>query len=140
MLTQRQEAFCRELAKGRPASRAYIDAGYNARGNAAEVNASRLLRKAQIRTRLAELQHRHAERVEVTVESLVRELEEASLRAMETRQVAAAVAASMGKAKLLGLIVDKAEIDATIRKPLRAPGAPAQMSLEEWTVKFGGGA
>ena len=65
----------------------------------------------KIAARLAELKAAHVERHEVTVDDLIRELEEARSIAMagERQQPAAMVAASMGKAKLLGLIVDKAE-------------------------------
>lgn len=51
----RHERFAQGIAKGLPASRAYIDAGYKARGNAAEVNAARLLRNAQVAQRLVDL-------------------------------------------------------------------------------------
>lgn len=65
----------------------------------------------KIAARLAELKAAHVERHEITVDDLIRELEEARSIAMagERQQPAAMVAASMGKAKLLGLIVDKAE-------------------------------
>lgn len=65
----------------------------------------------KIAARLAELKAAHVERHEVTVDDLIRELEEARSIAMsgKRQQPAAMVAASMGKAKLLGLIVDKAE-------------------------------
>jgi hypothetical protein len=42
----------------------------------------------------------------------------------------------MGKAKLLGFVIDKAEIDATYRKPSRRPIEDKKISLEEWKEKF----
>ena len=65
----------------------------------------------KIAARLAEVKAAHVERHDITVDDLIRELEEARSIAMsgERQQPAAMVAASMGKAKLLGLIVDKAE-------------------------------
>ena len=51
----RHELFALGVASGMPASRAYQRAGYAARNNAAEVNASRLLRKAQVTARVEEL-------------------------------------------------------------------------------------
>lgn len=51
----RHERFAQGIAQGMPASRAYIEAGYKARGNSAEVNAARLLRNAQVAQRLDEL-------------------------------------------------------------------------------------
>ena len=139
MLTARQEAFCTSLAKGLPASRAYVNAGYDARNNAAEANASRLLRNAKVATRLAELQRQAAHKAAVTAKSIAAELDTAFRLAFENKQAAACVAASMGKAKLFGLIVDRAEVEQTIRrKPVADPDAPAEMSLDDWQKKYGG--
>ena len=56
MLTNiRHERFAQGIAKGLPSSTAYIEAGYKARGNSAEVCAARLLRNAQVAARLDEL-------------------------------------------------------------------------------------
>lgn len=51
----RHERFAQGIAKGLPASHAYIQAGYKARGNAAETAAARLFRNVQVQSRLAEL-------------------------------------------------------------------------------------
>ncbi|SKO16492.1 Uncharacterised protein [Mycobacteroides abscessus subsp. massiliense] len=58
----------------------------------------------------AEARQRHA----VTVDDLLHELEQARAAALTapTPQSSAAVSATMGKAKMLGLLVDKAEIKA----------------------------
>ncbi|UCI23509.1 terminase small subunit [Mesorhizobium sp. B2-8-5] len=138
-LNTRQERFCLWLAEGLPQSRAYVEAGYSARGNAAEVSASQLLRNPKVAARLAELQAGAARRSEITVDELVAELESMRKLAMACKNPAAGVAAVMGKAKLLGLIVDKAEVATTIRKPLREPSDTEQMSLEEWQAKFAPG-
>ena len=37
-LNARQEAFCRGLTEGKSQSTAYVEAGYDARGNAVEVS------------------------------------------------------------------------------------------------------
>jgi hypothetical protein len=50
------------------------------------------------------------QRHEVTVDSLLTELEEARLNAKATKQPSSEVTAIMGKAKLAGLLVDKQEI------------------------------
>ncbi len=49
-------------------------------------------------------------RHEVTVDSLLTELEEARLNAKTTKQPGAEISAVMGKAKLTGLLVDRQEI------------------------------
>ena len=58
------------------------------------------------------------ERHEVTIDGLTKELELARLKASEAGQASAMVAATMGKAKLHGLLTDKKEItspDETIK-------------------------
>ncbi|WP_292074751.1 hypothetical protein [Mesorhizobium sp.] len=42
----------------------------------------------------------------------------------------------MAKARLLGLVVDKAEINSTIRKPFRTPTTDSQISIDEWVKRF----
>jgi hypothetical protein len=49
-------------------------------------------------------------RAEVTIASLVDELEDARQLAVERGQASAAVAATMGKAKVTGQIIDRAEV------------------------------
>jgi uncharacterized protein involved in exopolysaccharide biosynthesis len=109
----KHEAFARERAKGETIDASYVTAGYKRnRGNAAALNA-----KQYIQDRIAELQAKAAEKCELTIADLVKELEEArgvALKA-ETPQSSAAVSATMGKAKLLGLVVDKTEGSATLR-------------------------
>lgn len=104
---QRHEIFAQELAKGKPASEAYVLAGYSESG--AEPNASRLIRNDKVRQRVVELQERGALRAEVTVESLLQEAEDARLKAMELGQVSAAVAAIREKGVLSGKRVERSE-------------------------------
>lgn len=132
----RQERFCLALSEGLPQSRAYIEAGYTSRGNAAEVAAARLFRNVQVQSRIAELQAGAARRSEITVDDLVAELESMRKLAMACKNPAAGVAAVMGKAKLLGLIVDRAEVTTTLRKPARQATDETHMTLEEWQRRF----
>jgi hypothetical protein len=99
----RHERFAQEIAKGRSASEAYVLAGYKPHDG----NASTLRGNQKVLERLAEIQTRAAKRTEITIETLTAELEEARVLAMKKGQTAAAVAATMGKAKLHGKIVDK---------------------------------
>ncbi len=106
----RHEAFAQALAKGKTADEAYALAGYKPdRGNA-----SRLTANDSIQTRVAELQGRVAKKVEVTVESLAAELEEARALAKGEKQSSAMVSATLGKAKLFGLIIDKKQHSGTV--------------------------
>ena len=56
-----------------------------------------------------------AQRCEITIADLVTELEEARTLAKEVAQPSAAVSATMGKAKLLGLDVQKHEHSGAIQ-------------------------
>jgi hypothetical protein len=98
------------LAKGGNQMVAYSAAGYTQNKASAKVGACRLLKtSAEIFRRVQELQAQVAKRKRITVESVVDELEDARLMAEEERQAAAMTAASMGKAKISGLLVDKVE-------------------------------
>lgn len=131
-LNARQERFCLFLTEGFPQSRAYVEAGYMARGNAAEVEASRMVRLPKVAARVAELRAEAAKRSEITVDDLVADLNLMFKLALAAKNPAAGVTAVMGKAKLLGLIIDRAEVATMQRRPMREPGEVTQMSLEEW--------
>ncbi|ENF7816128.1 terminase small subunit [Enterobacter soli] len=106
-LTIKQEAFCQAYIETGNASEAYRTA-YAAdkmKAEAIHVKASELLSNGKVSVRLNELQGEIKQRHNVTVDSLLAELEEARQKALsaETPQSSAAVAATMGKAKLTGL-------------------------------------
>jgi phage terminase small subunit len=103
--SSRHEAFAQALAKGRSATAAYAEAGYEGDRTAA----SRLSTNVNVQARVAELQEKAAERTIVTVEDIAAQLDEDRTYAREKGAAAAAVSATLGKAKVLGLIVDKAE-------------------------------
>lgn len=111
-LTQKQEAFCLAYIETGNASEAYRRA-YDAdgmKGATINRNAKALLENNKIATRLSTLRECAVQHTMVTVQSLTEELEEARALALREGQSAAAVSASMGKAKLHGLLVDKAEL------------------------------
>lgn len=118
-LTPKQEAFCLAYIETSNASEAYRRAGYSA-GNDKTTHeaASRLLKNSKVIARVEALQRKHVERHEITVDDLVRELDEARKLAIETEAPAAAVAAIMGKGKLLGLIVDRKELSGKDGAPI----------------------
>lgn len=101
----RHERFAQELAKGAPASTAYETAGYKPDRGAA----SRLSANVSVQARAEELKVRAAEKVEVTVADIARQLDEDREFAKSCGQAGAAVSASLGKAKVLGLIVERQE-------------------------------
>ena len=110
-LTPKQERFCQVYIETGNASEAYRQAYNAAKMKPETVNrtAKQLLDNRKIAARLDELREEHAKRHEITVDDLVAELEEARKLAFETDKAAAAVSATMGKAKLLGLVVEKQE-------------------------------
>lgn len=111
-LTPKQERFCQKYieCKGN-ASEAYRQS-YDAENMKPQTvwdEASELLKHPLVAARLKELQQMHFEAHKVTVKSLTEELEEARQLALQIQAPAPAVSATMGKAKIHGLIVDKIE-------------------------------
>lgn len=131
-LTIKQEAFALAYVETGNASEAYRQA-YDAAGmKPASINrkAKELMDNGKIAARVEQLQSKAVERHEITLDDLIRELEEARVAAStsEKPQAAAMVAATMGKAKLLGLVTDKQEWAGK-------DGGPIQQSL---SVRFVG--
>jgi phage terminase small subunit len=130
MLTPKQEAFVLAYVETGNASEAYRRC-YDASGMKPEsINrkAKELLDNGKIAARLAELRANVIERHQMTVDDIIRELEEARAMAMagERPQATAMVAATMGKAKVLGLITDKSEVSGVNGQPVQ----------HEMTVRF----
>jgi hypothetical protein len=101
----RHEAFARALFENKSADESYVIAGYSEnRGNA-----TRLKAKESIQLRVAELQAEAQRKSEVTVESLLSELEEARQKASNLDQLSAAVRAIEAKARVSGLLVQRIE-------------------------------
>jgi hypothetical protein len=99
----KRERFAQELAKGKTADEAYAEAGYKPNRH----NAARLTTNEHIRVRVAAIQERASKSVEITTQALAEELEQARQLALTNGQASAAVQATMGKAKLFGLIIEK---------------------------------
>ncbi len=99
----RHERFAQNVAKGMSASEAYEKAGYKRNDG----SAGRLHRNAQVKARVAKLQNRAAEKTGYTIVKATEELEEARQLAATEKNPAAMVSASMGKAKVNGLLIDK---------------------------------
>lgn len=72
-LTNLQERFKNNILKGMNGKDAYIKAGYKARGAAAEVNASRMLRNAKVRRAVDAARAKASDKAEVTQERILRE-------------------------------------------------------------------
>lgn len=106
-LTPKQEAFCQAYVELGDASEAYRKA-YDAdkmKPESIHRKAKEVKDNGKVTARILQLQGEIKQRHNVTVDSLLAELEEARQKALsaETPQSSAAVAATMGKAKLTGL-------------------------------------
>lgn len=116
-LTAQREAFARAIAKGGTQADAYREAypvSKKWKDKSVHEKASALMKDGKVMSRVDELRAKAAAKVVLTVENLIAELEEAraaALTAGPSPQSSAAVAATMGKAKLLGL--DKQVVELT---------------------------
>ena len=102
----RQERFVQGLFEGKSATQAYADAGYRAH----QGNSSRLRWYEMVQGRLAELQAEAQKQSEVTVASILAELEHARQRADDLDQLSASVKAITAKARIAGLNVEKIQV------------------------------
>jgi phage terminase small subunit len=110
----RHERFAQELAKGKTATEAYVEAGYKPNdGNAATLKGNQ-----RVAERVAELMERAAFRCEVTVAAITQKLLAIAEKAETSKDaplLSVARASYMDAAKLNGLIVDKVNMDAVVR-------------------------
>lgn len=110
----KHEKFAQELAKGATADEAYQLAGYaENRGNAIRLKANE-----RIAARVSELLERSAKRTEVTVAGITTKLLAIAEKAEvspDAPLLAVARAAYMDAARLNGLVIEKAQLDATIK-------------------------
>ena len=120
-LNPRQEAFIGHIVKGCSNRQAYQKV-YAVGDRVADANAARMLAEARVKSRLAELQAKAADKAAVTAETIAAELDAAYMLAFDNKQAAACVAASLGKAKLFGLLIDKSQVETARDKP--APFRP----------------
>lgn len=104
-LTAKQARFVAEYLKDQNATQAAIRAGYSKA--TANQQGSRLLANVGVAAALRAKQTRVARKAEITVESLAREFEQARQVALKERQASAMVAATTGKGKLAGLLVER---------------------------------
>lgn len=110
-LTPKQEAFCFAFIETGNASEAYRRAYDAANMQPATINvkASELLASGKVAVRVAELRAEIVERHRFTIDDMVRQLDEDRIFARELETPAAAISATMGKAKVLGFLTDKVE-------------------------------
>jgi hypothetical protein len=110
----RRELFVQNLIKsaknGMNYTEAYIAAGYKGRGHTAEVGASRLMSRDEVKMRIDELTRPVVRKTRVSIESLLNELEITIQDARADGQHGTVVAALTLSAKLVGLLRDRIEV------------------------------
>lgn len=135
-LTQKQENFARLFVELGNQSEAYRQAYETKAGHeTVNVNACKLLKNTNVAQRVAELRENIAMKHNVTVDSLLQELEEARVIAStcETPQSSAMIAATMGKAKLCGLdkqVIDHTSSDGSMKPSIIQIVAPSEPSAQ----------
>lgn len=131
-LTAKQEAFAVayvETGNGSKAYRQSHDVGADTKPETIWSEASRLLANPKVSARVKELQAEARELLMVSVGTLTDELEQARLKAMaDDKGASAAVSATMGKAKLHGLLIDKAEVTGKDGKDLMPDHSPRKLA------------
>jgi hypothetical protein len=97
----------------------------------ASAAANRLLKGVKVKARVSELQAKVAEKYEITIESMIREFDEAAAGAKGEKQYGPVMTALTAKAKLAGLWVDRAE---NLNGNYAISDKP--LTDEEWAERF----
>jgi phage terminase small subunit len=136
MLSGRAERFCLLVASGKSHKAAWIGAGFSPTNYMFAMG--RMLKRADIQDRIASHMAVTAIKFEITVENVYHRLDRAYHGAMKKSDFASAVAASMGIAKIGGLLIDKINVEhQVVVRPARDPTPKdIELSIEEWREKF----
>ena len=111
-LTPKQQRFVEEFLVDSNATQAAIRAGYSAK--TANPKGSQLLAKVSVAAAVAEAQAKRRERLEVTVDRITAEYDEARRLARYQENPAVMASTTEKKAKLHGLLVDKFQAKSTV--------------------------
>ena len=131
MLTPKREKFAQKVVELNDKARAYRESfsTKNMSDKTVWEAASRLAKHSKVAARIEELQEEHCERHRLTVDDLIAELEESRQAAMTAKspQTSAAVSATMGKARILGLDKQVLEhqnkaVEVIVNRPGRSNG------------------
>lgn len=132
-MTPKQQRFVAEYIIDLNATQAAIRAGYKA--NNANVTGPRLLANVSVAEAIAFAQGKTAERLEITAEKVLADLEDARRQAMATLDWSPAIRACELLGKHIGMFVDRSETTVTERMVVAAP--PPEENTEEWLRKYG---
>jgi hypothetical protein len=141
--TIKHEKFCQLVCEGMKQTDAFLEAGFAA-GKNLQWRANDLARQEMVKARIRAIRALHAMRLNVSLERLVLQLEEARVGAMKDMQFQAAINAIVAKAKLLGFLDDARprnnpmyqNDERGVPKPASEPVEQTEMSLIEWKNRF----
>ena len=149
-LQPRQEKYAQNIAKGMSQHEAYLKAGYDCSPEYARTAASRLSTNVNVKKRIEELTAKAAEKAELTTAHFAKRLERLAAAAERqavqtdedtgeeviTSKDASDIArmCSMDAAKLLGLIIDRSQIES---ENVNFIMSDEPLTDEEWEQKFG---
>jgi len=118
-LSEKQKAFCREYLKDYNATQAYIRAGYT-NSKHSHIYAYKLLQSIYIQQKLQELTAKQAEKAEITVEWIIKELKQMYERCQTTLSAPGAIAGATKQLELLGkhigMWIDRSELTINIKE------------------------
>jgi phage terminase small subunit len=136
-ITSRQEKFCQNIVAGMKHIDAYLAAGFidTYKGRSSELP-GKLLKAPRIIQRIAQLRALQAMRLNITINTILLDLERARQIAEQDINPMAMIAATMAKAKLLGFLEGPGEAQGRIPKPLAHPSEVKELTLEEWEERF----
>lgn len=129
-LTAKQQRFVAEYLIDLNATQAAIRAGYSER--TAEQIGYQQLQKTSVAEAIELAQLYRAEKLELTADKVLRDLEAARIKAMANEQCAAAIKAVELQGKHLGMFIDRKEVTTT---RLVAYGAEKVKDGREWLEK-----
>jgi hypothetical protein len=142
LLSPIQQRFFFAVMEGKSAAEAFKIAKFptgvgNMKKGTITKGASRMLNSAAVVQALARARAKVAARNEITVDDLVSRLEhvyQIALTKCDPPQTSGAVAATLGIAKLLGLVVDRKEV-AVLHKPAIS-NKQLELGEDEWRRQF----
>lgn len=101
----KREAFCHQIVAGKKQAEAYALAGFAPNDS----NCNRMFQRADVQKRIKELHGKVAKKVVKDAADIVNQLDEDRDFARQLESPAAAISATMGQAKVLGLLSEKVE-------------------------------
>lgn len=117
-LTLKRERFCQLYVQKGTAVDAYaesFDIRPGTQRTSIRADSTKLMRDPRIQARIAELREKVRKLHDLKLQDIMAELDENRDLALREKQPAAATQATMGKAKVAGFLIDKMQVDVTLR-------------------------